>query len=185
MDLLSAVNRILPKLGEHPVTNLNAPHSTVALILEAVDTKLYDVTARGWWFNEFTTKLYLSPENEILLPSSTLSFVANCGVIAIQRNGKLFNPETQTYVWDAPLSGRLVQLLPFEELPESAASLVWYSALVDTYVTDLGLGDDVRVWQNEAMQAEGRLQAEHFQQMRYSTSRSPRFLRLRARMKGH
>ena len=36
LKLLEAVNNILPYLGENPVTNIDARHPTVALILDNI-----------------------------------------------------------------------------------------------------------------------------------------------------
>lgn len=180
MDLLTAVNRILPKLGEHPVTSLDTRHSTVAIILSAIDNQLDNISMRGWWFNEFKeVTLYTDVDSEILVPVGTYKFVPKHWYDrASVRNGKLFNGDTMTYVWPAAICGTITIKMPFNELPESAASYVLYSALVDTYITDIGLGDDVRAWSSESTSAAARMESEHLQQKKYSTRGTRQFANL-------
>lgn len=184
MDLLTAVNRILPVLGEHPVTSISTKQPTVALILPKIENKIEDLSMSGYWFNTFKVTLYPDAEGEVALPANTLSFVADVAQ-AVQRGRKLYNAETMSFVFAGPVAGILIQRLPFDELPESVASLVWYSTLVDVYVTDIGLESSVQVWQREAAQAERRMLAEHLKNMRYSTTRSPRFARLRSALRSN
>ena len=74
LKLLEAVNNILPYLGENPVTNIDARHPTVALILDNIKQQKLNLLGEGWWFNELRTTLYPSSEGEIYVPSNTISF---------------------------------------------------------------------------------------------------------------
>lgn len=183
MDLLTAVNRILPKLGEHPVTSLNTKHPTLAILLPQIATKLDDTLISGWWFNTFNTKLYPDSEGGIALPLDTLSFVPKRD-LAVQRGSRLYNGSTMDYKWAAPVEGSLITRIPFDEMPESAAQHIFYASLVAAYVTDIGLENEVQIWQSEAAQAHNRMTAEHFRNKKYSTQRSPRYARYRAALRG-
>ena len=181
MDLLKAVNLILPKLGEHPVTTLNRRHSTVALILNELDSQVDNICQSGWWFNEFTTTLPVNTDSEIALPVGTLSFVAHDPFLQpVQRDGKLFNAETLDYKWTKSIEGTVKMAVPFESLPESAAKHAWYSALCSTYVTDIGMGQDLQMWNAAMNAASADMEAEHLVQKKYSTARSRRYQRIRA-----
>lgn len=185
MDLLTVVNRILPKLGEHPVTSLEDRHGTVAMILAEVDTQIEDLTTRGWWFNEYSTTLPLTVDNKVLVPAGTLKFVpADYTQKAAVRGSKLFNADTSTFVWDKQIEGTITVKLPFNELPESAAQFVWYSALVAAYITDIGLGDDVRAWAGKSTEASTSMMSEHLEQKRYATVRTRRYHKIRNAMRG-
>lgn len=182
MDLLTAVNRIMPKLGEHPVTSLNKKHPTLAILLPIIDTKIEDLTMQGQWFNTSDITLYPDSEGGIAIPADTLSFTPK-DMQAVVRGLRLFNAATSSYVWKLPVAGTLIARLGFEELPESVASLVWYSALVDAYVTDIGMEQIVQAWMQQAQLAQARVLAEHLRNVKYSTKRSPRFARLRLAMR--
>lgn len=185
MDLLKAVNLILPKLGEHPVTTLDRRHSTVALILNELDSQVGTICQSGWWFNEFTTTLPVNTDSEIALPVGTLAFVPqDTALHPVQRAGKLFNADTLDYKWTVPMKGTVKLSIPFEELPESAAKYAWYSALCAMYVTDIGMGQDLQMWAAAANSASSDMEAEHLDQKKYSTARSARYQRIRAAQRG-
>jgi len=183
MDLLTAVNRLLPALGEHPVTRVDAKHPTLAIILPVIQAKLDETLLRGWWFNEYDYTLYPSPEGGIELPDDTLSFVGH-DVRASVRGRNLFNPETMSFKWTAPVKGRLMLRLSFDELPESVASLVFYSALVQAYLTDIGLEAVLQEWDKARIQAERLASTEHLRNMKHSTRKSARYGRYRSALRG-
>src|SRR5690554_489918 len=75
MQILQAVNWILPKLGEHPVTNLNPKHPTLAIILPSLERLTDNVLRRGWWFNVYRTTIYPDSEGYAFVPQPTLEFL--------------------------------------------------------------------------------------------------------------
>jgi hypothetical protein len=184
MRLLDAVNLILPKLGEHRVTRLDVKHPTLAVILPEVDNELRTLLNKGWWFNEFNITLHPNTEGHLILGSDILTFTADCEETAVQRGAKLYNPNTLSYVFQTPVSGRVRQYVEFDDLPESAAQAVYYSALVAAYVTDIGLTNEVQDWKTKAFSAYSDLLAEHIRQKKFSTRKSRQYLRLRRAMRG-
>lgn len=182
LELLTAVNLVLPKLGEHPVTNLDVNHPTLAVILPEVDNSLTELLLKGWWFNEYETTLYPDSEKHIALGVDVLSFIPYYTSAAV-RGSELFNTSTLSYDWDSAVEGRITQRVEFDKLPESAAQFVWYNALISAYVTDLGVTQDVQVWQVKAGAAYTQLLAEHLRNKKYSTTKSRRYQRLRSAMR--
>lgn len=182
MKLLDAVNLMLPKLGEHPVTSLTVRHPTLAIILPEVENVLTTVLLQGWWFNTSDYTAYPDSEKKITLGIDTLSFVPERYPAAL-RGLALYNRTTLTYDWDTPVKGMLVQKIEFDLLPESVAQFVWYTALVNTYITDIGLTQDVQAWQGRATEAHTQVLAEHLRNQKYSTTGSVRFKRLRRAMR--
>jgi len=172
---------MLPKLGEHPVTSLTIKHNTLAILLPEVENELRTFLLRGWWFNEYPYTATPDSEGFIALGENTLAFVPTL-VEASVRGSQLFNPSTLNYVWTAPVVGRLTEYVPFDSLPESVAQHVWYSALVNAYVTDLGLTSDVQIWQTKSGGAYTQVLAEHLRNRKYSTAKSYRFRHLRSAM---
>lgn len=182
MKLLDAVNLVLPRLGEHAVTKLDTKHPTLAVILPAIENELITVLLKGWWFNTFEYTAYPDPEGRIALGTDTLSFVSR-DVPSALRGVELFNPKTLNYVWDEPVVGCIKQRVDFDDLPESAAQYVFYTGLVTSYTTDLGVTQDLQVWMTKAGEAYSELLAEHLRNQKYSTTRSRRFRNLRRAMR--
>jgi hypothetical protein len=183
MDLLTAVNRILPKLGEHPVTSLTSKSPTLAIILTMFEDKVKEAVMQGWWFNTHRATLPIGPEGEITLSPDTLSFVADLYECSIRKR-QLHNSADNTFVWAEPVAGILISYVPFDELPESVASLVYYTVLVEACVTDIGMTDEVRAWQAEIGAAGRRALSEHLKNKKYSTQSSRRYQRIRRAMRG-
>lgn len=178
MELLTAVNLVLPKLGERPVTSLTVKHPTLAVLLPIIEQTQANTLMRGWWFNEFKYTAYPGPTGEIDIGVSTLSFIPDEANVAVVRGQRLFNPVTLSYVFEEAVTGKVIQNVAFEELPESAATYVFNSALIEAYTTDLGVTQELTVWQNLAARAWNDLLAEHLRQRKHSTRNSRRWRQL-------
>lgn len=183
MELLTAVNLILPALGEHPVTRVDLKHPTLAVILPVVDSQLDRCLMRGWWFNEFPHVLYPDSEKGISLPDDTLAFIPDAGYEGSVRGTRLFNKQRLDFLWDTKVPGTLQIRLPFDELPESVATHVFYNALVQIYLVDIGLESVVGEWKQIAKESEFLATNEHLRNMRHTTRKSGRYARLRSAMR--
>lgn len=183
MELLKAVNIILPALGEHPVTRIDVKHPTLAIIFPVIDSTLDRELMRGWWFNEYKHTLFPNSELEVGLPDDTLAFIPREGLEGSVRGRRLFNGRTLDYRWHEPVDGVLQLRLPFDELPESFATFVFYKALVQIYLTDIGLESVVGEWKQLYKEAEFLCTNEHLRNMRHTTRKSARYRRLRGAMR--
>ena len=184
MQLLDAVNLILPKLGEHRVTRIDSKHPTLAVILPEVENELRKLLMRGWWFNEFDYTAYPDPEGGITLGTDTLTFTPVYADVAVQRGARLFNPVTLSYTFTEPVKCRVRVYVPFDELPESAAQTVYYSGLNNAFITDIGMTQEVQIWGAQAATAYSDLLAEHLRQKKYNTKQSRQFRRLACALRG-
>lgn len=184
MLLLDAVNYIMPKLGEHEVTSVEARHPTVALILPAIEDQLRIVLGKGWWFNEFSTTLYPDSEDELTLGIDVINVLPKNPNVAVQRGRRMYNPETFSYKFTEPLDVRVRQYVEFEEVPEPAAVWVRNNALCAVYTADIGVTPDIQIWMDLATQAQSDLVAEHLRNKRYTTRNSRPFRNLRRAIRG-
>lgn len=177
MQELDAVNLILPKLGEHPVTRLDNRHPTVATILPEMENTRKRLLLRGWWFNEFERTLY--PDNEGFIALGDIYLSVRCvNTLGIVRGTRLFNAEDYTYVWDAAVDVIVREDLTFENLPETAAQAVLWSSAVTVFAQDLGVANELTLWREAAASANSDLLAEHLRHVKHSTRNSRRFRRI-------
>lgn len=183
MDLLQAVNNILPKLGEHPVTKLDINHPTLAVILPVVESNLDSTLLRGWWFNEYEYTVYPDPQQKAAVPVDTLEFLPD-EVGPVVRGREFFNTGDSSFKFAEPFKGRIKVRLEFDELPESVAYLVLYTSLVEVYLTDIGLEQVVQEWKAKALSADAQASSEHLRNKRHSTKKSHRYQRIRNAMRG-
>jgi hypothetical protein len=183
MKLLTAINGILPVLGEHTVTSVQAKNPALAIILPNIDLEISNISRPGLWFNTFETTYYPDSELGISVGTDVLSIVpVYANVNCIQRGTRLMNADTQSYEWTTPVKVHITTLVPFEELPESVAVYVLYAALVTSYATDIGLEGSIQLWQQKAKGAMVDVTREHLRNRRYSISKSPRFGKLLSSM---
>lgn len=185
MLLLTAYNRILPKLGEHPVTSVDSKSPTIGVIKPELEAQVESLCMAGWWFNEFDVTLYPNSEKQIDVPTKTLSFVPDRESGSVVQRGELFyNGVNRSYKFDTKVSGKIIQLLNFEELPESAAAFALYSATVTCYITDIGLEQVVQVWNQQKAEALALMESEHLKHRKYTIKQSRRFAHRRNAMRG-
>lgn len=186
MNLLTAVNEILPKLGERPVTSIEAKSPTLAVILPQIDAEIHLVLAPGWWFNTcYNVDLFPDSEGNLPVPEDTISFVPNRGYKDIvARGGRFYDTGTRSYIFTEKVQGTLIQWVNFDDLPETAQRFVLYSALVTIYATDIGMETVVGLWRQYAQQAQANMEQEHLRHRKYTVKQSPRYRKLRAAMRG-
>lgn len=131
---LDAVNQMLLAIGESPVSTLTGDvgvdvvtaKQTLADITRAVQTE-------GWLFNtEHEFPLSVDGDNQIGIPSNA----ASVDVIRerfgdndpIQRGLKLYDRKNHTYTFTEGVKAKIIFLLPFEDMPETARYYVTYRA---------------------------------------------------------
>lgn len=182
MKQLDAVNIVLPALGEHPVTELDDKHPTLAILLPIMEMKRRELLGKGWWFNSLEYTMYPGTDGTIAVPTNCLEFITKTG--AWVQGPLLFNPDTANNIFTEAVTGNLITDIPFEMLPESIASTVLYNSLVQAYLTDVGLEQIVQQWAGQAQQSLETATSMHLRYMRHSTTRSPRYQRYRNSLRG-
>jgi hypothetical protein len=182
MNLLQAVNYILPYLGEAPVTSLDIRHPTVAMVLDNIQTSRARLLARGWWFNELHTKLYPSSEGDISAPTQALAIYSDVNIE--ERNGKIYNITDGTYVFTTPIDVKIIEDLSFEELPTYAALCIQERAAIDTYVKDFGVEKVVELIQTREKEALWALEQENLRKRKYNSLKNNRAMRYISALRG-
>lgn len=178
MELLAAVNLTLPKLGERAVTSLSVKHPTLAVLLPIIEHTRKTTLMRGWWFNKYKYTAVPDTGGVITMGTDTLSFVPDCPGTAVLRGRELFNPTTLTNVFTGSVNGTVTQDVPFDLLPESMANYVFYSSLVEAFTTDIGVSQELGIWQTKAAQGWSDVLAEHLRQVKPNTRHNRHWRRL-------
>lgn len=182
MKLLSAINNILPHLGENPVTSVDIRHPTVALVQDAINEAKLMLLSQGWWFNERNLTLYPSPEGEIYAPDNVLAFYCLDGQEVDIRGERMYDIKNGTYFFTRKVEARVIDDLTFEELPNYAALVVMYAAAHNTYTKDFGVESVVQYLMKLETEARIMLQQEELRKRKYNSlknNRAFRFLKVR------
>lgn len=173
MILKEAVNRIIVKLGENPVDHVDAKHPTVAIALQHLDAVNKERQMSGWWFNQFDMELVPDHKGQIVVPPSIVKWVGK-GRRTHLIGRTVVDSITQDNVWEDKVKGRVVQLVGFEDTPESFADWVVAEASIRAYLADYGADDLIKLWQAEAYAFGQLVQKEHLENVRHSTKNTAR-----------
>lgn len=172
MELLKAVNTILPYLGEHVITRIETTrHPTVDLIVSAINRSRQELLAVGWWFNESHIVLPVNTDGMIDTPTGTLAIYGeDCNVST--EGTRLFNLTTNSRYFDAPIKVKIIREVDFEDLPHLAATTVMYSALMEVYVSDFGVDATIQAIQAKYKGNYDMMNQENLRNRNYNSLRN-------------
>lgn len=122
---LDAVNTMLGVIGEAPVSSLTISGLVeVSVAKQILNEVSRQVQSRGWHFNTETDyALPLSTDGTITVPPNSLKLDTTAAFSSYDvtvRGSKLYNKTTHSFTFDKAIEVEWVQMLPFEELPETA-----------------------------------------------------------------
>lgn len=130
MEVLDVVNECLGTMGESPLNSLEDPHDFNGPAQNLLGKLNRSVQAKGWWFNRERIKLAPSAlDGGIYLPGDFIAVrvprdphTGRSHRSITQRGRRLYDVDGGTYTFTEPLEVDLIRLVPFEDLPEQAAS---------------------------------------------------------------
>lgn len=169
MELLQAVNAVLPHLGEHTITRVEgAKHPTVDLILGAIDRHRLSILAEGLWFNESTVVLPVNTDGQIDVPQGTIAvYGVDCNV---EIDGeRFFDLNTASRYFSTPITVRLVRDVQFNRLPINVALCVAYRAGAEVYIQDYGAENTVPQLQELANMNWVQVTQENLRKRKYNS----------------
>lgn len=126
---LDVVNDCLATLGEAPLNSLTEPHTDRPAAQRLLARINSEVQAPGWWFNlEALTLQPTASTGYVQLPGDCLKWesgVRSSDTLVrsqakpwfVQRGTRLYDTRTNSYEINESVTGEIVRLVPFEELP--------------------------------------------------------------------
>lgn len=172
MELLEAINTCLTAIGESRVTSLDTRHPSVDLIKQTLATKQRLLLERGWWFNIEYEKMYPDLRGYVPYPADAIAIKSMDGyTIYSRRNGYLYDNTCNTMEFTGPVNIQVTVNLDFDDLPESAATVITYRAARAVYVGDFGNDSSVSDMAQNETSAMLLLEEQHLRNMKHSTRR--------------
>jgi hypothetical protein len=168
MKLLDALNYVLRRLGEQPVTGLDVEYPTVTIALPAIEEARIDLLMEEWYFNKFELR-YLQPDStgRVEVPEDVLQvYPTDPKYVGAGRFVR--HAETGEHV-DVPVQCTVILDIPFEELPKQAQNLIRMRAAYVVYVQDFGEDETSRSLEEEIGSAFTLLSAQHTRSRQYNT----------------
>lgn len=136
---LDAVNLILSSIGIAAISSLSSESDASTIAAEyQLDASDREVQTVGWWFNSYA-RTYQLAGTEILLPSTILYVDGLLGARYTVRGGKLFDLIEGSFDFTSAVELKVVEMIPFDELPEVARGFI--IAKASRRFADRQLGD--------------------------------------------
>lgn len=174
MELLQAVNTVLPHMGEHVIDRVEgSKHPTVDLILAAIDRNRQSKLAEGFWFNELTLNLPVNTDGQIDTPQGALAIYGiGCNV---ELDGeRLIDLDTGSRYFTAPINVKIVRDVPFNRLPVNFALAITYAAAAEVYLQDYGRENTVPELQQSADKAWILVHQDNLRKRKYNSHKRSR-----------
>lgn len=184
MTLLQAINLGLSALGESRVTSDTTRNPTVDLLRETIQAQTQELLEMGWWFNTvFDATASPGPLGEVEAPNGVLSIFGN-RLRLIERGGMLFDLTNNTRVFKGSVRYSYTYTVDFQDLPESAATVVALRATSIVYSNDLGVDSNVERMQEDIARNYMTLEMLHLRNMSYNTRQRGDWVRYRRALRG-
>lgn len=173
MKTIDAVNLCLRKIGESPVTSVDAPYPTLAVILPELTAQRQHLLGdgQGWWFNTQTAVTY-SPDvdGRITVPAGVLMFYPDSSDYLYTGAAVVLAPTLDPLV-GVPVTGRALLDIAFDQLPMAARYAVAYKTAHQVYLNDFGPDSTSQAIEQEFAAHYALLSAAHTRQSQANTRR--------------
>lgn len=137
MQSLDVVNEMLGTMGEAPLNSLSDAHAFRGACLSTLNNLNNQIQAKGWWFNRELLALAPSAlDSSIYLPGDAINVrvprltTGRSTRNYVKRGRRLYNLDTGTYEFTDTVDVEVIRLVPFQELPETAAQYIAAKAVL-------------------------------------------------------
>ena len=163
---MDAVNTLLSVVGELPVTTLEGPLNSDALLAyKTLQEVLVEFQSKEWHFNT-EENFTLTPDQDGTITVSEsvrnidLSPLSSGGVDVVLRGRRLYDRKNSTYVFNTPLKATITHMFPFDDIPQTAKNYVVSWASMKFQAKILGASDAYNMWREDFLRAERAFVAE-------------------------
>lgn len=133
---LDVINDMLASLGESPVNAVDEDHPLIAAGVRMLRVSSLREQAKSWWFN--LEQVTLNPDSlgSIYVPADSIRVdPTDTTLHYVQRGRRLYKPYSpsseQKYLFTSSVTCWIVRLIPFEDLPPTAAAYISSAAQMD------------------------------------------------------
>ena len=185
MNQLEAINKILPFMGEDPVSSIDESFNpTVGRIKAALDDAVEGLLHRGLWFNRRTQQFLPNSSNRIPVPSGIMDIRSVDGRVLTQRGQNLFDMDNGTDIFTEPVVLTFNDILEWDDIPGICQEQATWEAAIQCYSADTGVDSTVQILQQNLAGVSVAVQREHLRAKRYNTNKLGSAARIRNSLGG-
>lgn len=161
---LEAINECLSSVGIAPVSSIDSKHPAflkASRKFNMVAKTVQSNGGKGYWYNRsFVT---LTPANDGTVVVPQYAIVCECEKYPqyIVRGNRLYDRSKRLFQIEFAEEYRLVEALPYEEIPDVAREAIWTRAKYEYYLDENGAEPKLSTYRNAASDAYYTLSAEH------------------------
>lgn len=152
---LDAVNKILSAAGLAPVADANSQHPSYRTAKMTLDAVSSDIQSQGAWYNKSTIVLQPTVDGNVYIPQTATycSPVDEDDSALVIRGARLYDKSTRSYSIGRSVTVDLIEVLPFNDLPEPARQYVTKRAVYEHFVNKGGQDPKLSEYKNQLAQA--------------------------------
>ena len=182
MELLDAVNLVLRKIGEIPVTSVDEQYPTLTIVLPALAEARVKMLSEGYWFNSYYKHvLQPMPDGQVLLPANCLKFFPKEARHKFT-GSRIADTDTGSIFVKEPVEGRLIIDIPFDDLSEITQYAIAYGAAYETYLSDIGNDDICKKLEETRDEYVMQLNGDHTVSRKQNSGKKKQVMRWRSRL---
>ena len=129
MQKLDVINIMLATVGMRPVTSLIGTHRLLPGALACLEEANRSVQAKAWWFNKETATLQPATDGFIYLPNDCVKVLTKDRNL-IKRGDRLYDRDAGTFTFSSSVTLFMCREVPFEDLPDVAATYISDTAIL-------------------------------------------------------
>jgi hypothetical protein len=161
---LEAINECLSSVAIAPVSSIDSQHPAflkAARKFNVVAKKVQSNGGKGWWYNRSFVTLTPALDGTVTIPQYAV--VCECPNFPqyIVRGNRLWDRSKRSFVIDTAEEYRIVEALPYEEIPDVAREAIWTRAKYEYYVDEEGSQPKIELYMREKDMSQAQLVAEH------------------------
>lgn len=151
---LDVINQMLASVGLAPVATENSTHPSYRKAKLKLDQVNRDIQTKGAWYNRSQTTLNPTSDGQIYVPQYAVYVnPINPKDKLVIRGQRLYDTATRSYNIGRSVLVKLIEVLPFQELPEPAKNFISCSAIHRFYVDQGGQEPKLSEYRNERILA--------------------------------
>jgi hypothetical protein len=161
---LEAINECLAAVGIAPVSSIDSKHPAYLKASRKFNTVLKKVQSnngKGWWYNRSFVTLTPALDGTVTVPQYAVVCESNQKPDYIVRGTRIYDRTKRSFVIEDAVEYRLVEALPYEEVPDVAREYIWTRAKYEYYVDEDGTDPKLTIYFNDQRDAMFNLRAEH------------------------
>lgn len=129
---LDVINTCITSTGEAILNTATPNHPKVQLVQSILKRRVNSVCSQEWYFNRERGTLAVDVDGFVQVADTICKFVSDTYGDNFQiRGNRLYDMNNATFVIGRSVTGKIIRIVPFDEMPIEAQAYVMYDCLIE------------------------------------------------------